>query len=219
MKSNNKNFENISLMKILCYGDSNTWGYNPKDSSRFDESKRWTGILKKIFSNAVIIENGLNGRSILNINTCSNPHCALLTLRDDIKEFIPLDVIIFFLGINDAASTENSLKEIAEGMRKLIDISTEMHIEKNFKAPEIIIISPPEIDKTSDEAIFMELEINKVSALTEIFRTIATEMDVYFLDISKTVKTSSIDPFHLDEDGHKELSLKLAAFLKKTIVK
>jgi lysophospholipase L1-like esterase len=45
---NNESTKN--LIKILCYGDSNTWGYNPKDSSRFDESKRWTGILKKILA-------------------------------------------------------------------------------------------------------------------------------------------------------------------------
>jgi hypothetical protein len=56
---------------------------------------------------------------------------------------------------------------------------------------------PSEIDKTSDEAIFMELEINKVSALTEIFRTIATEMDVIFWTYQKQLRPLQLIPFIL----------------------
>ena len=33
------------MKKIICYGDSNTFGYNPKDGSRFDENIRWTSDL------------------------------------------------------------------------------------------------------------------------------------------------------------------------------
>ena len=35
------------MKKIICYGDSNTFGYNPKDGSRFDENIRWTSLLQK----------------------------------------------------------------------------------------------------------------------------------------------------------------------------
>ena len=30
---------------ILCYGDSNTFGYNPKNGLRYPEEIRWTGRL------------------------------------------------------------------------------------------------------------------------------------------------------------------------------
>ena len=35
-------------MNILCFGDSNTHGYNPKDTTRFEKNIRWTGILQNL---------------------------------------------------------------------------------------------------------------------------------------------------------------------------
>ena len=34
-------------MNILCFGDSNTWGYKPDKTGRFDEKTRWTGLLQQ----------------------------------------------------------------------------------------------------------------------------------------------------------------------------
>ena len=34
------------MKKILCYGDSNTFGFNPTDLTRYNEDQRWSGILK-----------------------------------------------------------------------------------------------------------------------------------------------------------------------------
>lgn len=36
------------MKTILCYGDSNTYGYNPVDGSRWDKSIRWTGRLQEL---------------------------------------------------------------------------------------------------------------------------------------------------------------------------
>ena len=35
------------MKNILCFGDSNTYGYNPADGSRFPENVRWTGLLQE----------------------------------------------------------------------------------------------------------------------------------------------------------------------------
>ena len=35
------------MKTILCYGDSNTWGWNPISESRFDKDVRWPGILQQ----------------------------------------------------------------------------------------------------------------------------------------------------------------------------
>ena len=44
-------------MNILCFGDSNTYGYRPDGSGRFDADTRWTGLLqKKLGTNDRIIE-------------------------------------------------------------------------------------------------------------------------------------------------------------------
>jgi len=35
------------MKTILCYGDSNTWGYNPVSHERHDYENRWTSVLQK----------------------------------------------------------------------------------------------------------------------------------------------------------------------------
>ena len=53
------------MKNILCYGDSNTWGWIPgKPDCRHPYKKRWTGILqKKLGEDYRVIEAGLNGRT------------------------------------------------------------------------------------------------------------------------------------------------------------
>jgi lysophospholipase L1-like esterase len=53
------------MKRILCYGDSNTWGYNPVTQDRFDKHERWTGQLSQALgSNYDIIEEGSRRSSV-----------------------------------------------------------------------------------------------------------------------------------------------------------
>ena len=48
------------MKQILCYGDSNTYGFNPKSGSRFADDKRWTSLLAtQLKGKCEIIEEGL----------------------------------------------------------------------------------------------------------------------------------------------------------------
>ena len=45
--------------RILCFGDSNTYGANPQDLGRYDENTRFTGLLQqKLGPEYVVIEGG-----------------------------------------------------------------------------------------------------------------------------------------------------------------
>ena len=48
----------LGIMKtILCFGDSNTWGFRPDGIGRFEWEARWPGILQRELSGyARIIE-------------------------------------------------------------------------------------------------------------------------------------------------------------------
>ena len=50
--------------RLLCYGDSNTYGYDPRSylGGRYPESVRWTAILNSV--GWTLINRGENGRSI-----------------------------------------------------------------------------------------------------------------------------------------------------------
>ena len=52
------------LYQILCFGDSNTHGYNGETQGRFSWEQRWTGILaRRLGPEYRVIEEGLNGRT------------------------------------------------------------------------------------------------------------------------------------------------------------
>ena len=53
------------MQQVLCFGDSNTWGYNPENGERFPWGIRWTSILQQKLADKEIriIEEGLCGRT------------------------------------------------------------------------------------------------------------------------------------------------------------
>ena len=52
------------MYNILCFGDSNTWGYAPMENRRYTELERWTGLMAAALGDEFhVIEEGLNGRT------------------------------------------------------------------------------------------------------------------------------------------------------------
>lgn len=53
------------MKQILCFGDSNTWGYDGESGERLPFKVRWTGRLQKAYEgkDVRIIEEGLCGRT------------------------------------------------------------------------------------------------------------------------------------------------------------
>ena len=49
------------MKKILCYGDSNTYGFIPTNCARYSKDERWSGILSNLLApDFEILEEGLN---------------------------------------------------------------------------------------------------------------------------------------------------------------
>lgn len=53
------------MKTILCYGDSNTWGWNPATEDRYARDERWPGVLRRELGEGyLVIEEGLNGQAV-----------------------------------------------------------------------------------------------------------------------------------------------------------
>lgn len=100
------------MKHILCYGDSNTWGFQPGFGGRYPRQRRWTGVAEGLLGDGyVLLENGLNGRT----TDFDDPGAAL---SEWLKGFAyamvsqkPIDLLILMLGTNDLKFTT------AEGSR------------------------------------------------------------------------------------------------------
>ena len=105
-------------MNILCFGDSNTWGYKPDKSGRYDENIRWTGLLqKKLGSGYHIIEEGLCGRTTVFHDELREGRRGLDMIGVTVEMHDPLDLVIIMLGTNDCKSRYGaSASVIAKGL-------------------------------------------------------------------------------------------------------
>jgi len=113
-------------MRILCFGDSNTYGYDPRGffGDRYGAEDRWVDLLAKQTGHKCI-NAGANGREIPR-----NPYALRL-----LTEHAPVDIFLVMLGTNDLLQG-GSAKEAA----------TRMEIFLNPLLPhckQILLVVPP----------------------------------------------------------------------------
>ena len=94
----------ITNKRVLCYGDSITWGYNPADGLRMNDDQRWTGVLKNgLGEGYTVIEEGLNGRTTVWDDPLKGTYKnGLNYLVPCLASQRPLDFVVLLLGTNDS---------------------------------------------------------------------------------------------------------------------
>ena len=196
------------MKNILCFGDSNTWGYSPQDGSRFPPNVRWTGTLQKTLGAEYnIIEEGLNGRTTF-INEEGEDARPFRSGSDVFSMMLeshrPLDLVTIMLGTNDLKLEFNlSVEEIAQGVKELCEIvlNSEYLIDN---PPKLLLISPIHIGSTiqPDQEEFFEQAREKSYQFAEHYQRVAEELGIHFLDAAKIVSPSEGEGVHWDADQH-----------------
>ena len=173
------------MKNILCFGDSNTWGYEPLVARRYPTDVRWTGVLQKsLGSDYRVIEEGLNGRTTF-ISEDERP----LRSGSDVLPIIleshrPLDLAIIMLGTNDLKLEFNlTVAEIAQGAKTLCELVMNSEYLEDHP-PEILLISPTHIGHNilPEEKEFFVQARGKSLQFVEHFEKVAAELGVHFLD-------------------------------------
>ena len=107
-------------MNILCFGDSNTYGYKPDGTGRFDTDTRWTALLqKKLGADHRVIEEGLCGRTTVFQDDLREGRRGLDLIGITMEMHNPIVLLILMLGTNDCKSRYNaSAGTIAKGLHR-----------------------------------------------------------------------------------------------------
>jgi len=91
---------NPNATRVLCYGDSNTWGYMPAKATRYRLNQRWTGILQKSLRvKFEVIEEGLNSRTTDIDDPKRTGKNGSNYLVPCLGSHFPLDVVVLMLGM------------------------------------------------------------------------------------------------------------------------
>jgi len=212
-------YEGIKMKTILCFGDSNTWGYNPVSSGRYPRDKRWTGVLRNELGNEYeIIEEGLNGRTTVWEDPIEGDKNGKRQLPLCLESHKPLDLVILMLGTNDLKKRFSvSAFDIANSVGVLVDIVKKSMTGINSSSPKVLLIAPPPTAKLTDFAEMFEGADEKSKKFSEYYKRVAKEHDCEFFDASEIIVSSNLDGIHFEEIEHHKLGKAVANIVKKLL--
>lgn len=198
---------------VLCYGDSNTWGYIPEGIGRYDTTQRWTCILRSALGNDyIVIEEGLNGRTTVWDDPIELNKNGAAYLPPCLESHKPVDLVVMMLGTNDLKKRFSlSAFDVAAGVNRLVQIIRTSSCGPNGAAPRILLLSPPHIGTCPPmfDQMFEGAE-EKSHQLKNHYHQVAEQNSCDFFDVSDIVTASPADGIHLDEQAHRVLGESLA---------
>jgi lysophospholipase L1-like esterase len=205
------------MKRILCYGDSNTWGYDPVTLNRYDQDTRWTRILSKALGGDYeIIEEGLNGRTTVWEDPIEGYKNGQTYLIPCLESHRPLDLVTLMLGTNDLKKRFNlSAFDIAEGVRVLVSIIQRSNAGINGHPPQLLLMAPPPTTTLTEYAEMFEGAGEKSMKFSIYYERIAREMGYAFLDTSKVIVSSPLDGIHFEAGEHEKLGQAVAVRVKE----
>lgn len=204
---------------ILCYGDSNTWGYVPLSAARLERAERWPTLLQSNLGHGYhVIAEGLNGRTTAwdePFRPGRNGREAFLPI---LESHAPLALVIIMLGTNDLKHHLNvSAHESARGLSTLIKIAQKSETGINAKPPEVLVLAPPLFGELSELMAHHFDGGNEQSRhLSRHYRQVCADLGCSFFDTNAVVEVGA-DGIHLDAAGHRLLAEALAAEVRQLI--
>ncbi len=198
------------MKSILCYGDSITWGYNPKDATRFPPDQRWPGILQEeLGAQTRVIEEALNSRTVATDDFVRASRNGLAMLPPLLEFHAPLDVVVVMLGTNDCAPCYGlTAGEITFGCAGLIRAVKASLVGPGASQPKTVLVAPPLLGSLSPEMELFYGGGETVSRqLADAYRIVAQSLDCMFLDVALVTEASDIDGVHLDPPQQRKLAL------------
>lgn len=174
-------------MRILCFGDSNTYGYDPRGffGDRYGAEDRWVDLLANQTGHECI-NAGVNGREIPR-----NPY-ALRLLRDH----APVDLFLVMLGTNDLLQGANA-KETAARMEA-------------FLAPLLphcsllLLVSPVPMKRGA--WVPTDALVAESLRLAEEYKLLTEKLGIPFVDTRAWDIELTFDGVHFTEEGHRSFA-------------
>jgi lysophospholipase L1-like esterase len=204
------------MKTILCYGDSNTWGFNPATQARFPRNVRWPGVLRRELGDGYeIVEEGLCGRTTTSDDPIEPHRSGLAYLPPCIESHKPLHLVILMLGTNDLKLRFSlTAQDIARGAGCLIHAIKKSETGADGNPPAILLISPPPLAKLTELAEMFEGGTEKSARLARRFSEIAQLHECHFLDAGEVIQSSEKDGIHFEASEHQKLGIAVATRVK-----
>ncbi|MBD5085529.1 MAG: hypothetical protein HDT33_10900 [Clostridiales bacterium] len=176
--------------RIICYGDSNTYGYDPRSylGGRYPEAVRWTELLKA--EGWEVINQGENGRSIPKMDY--EIEMAVKAIRDS-----KADILAVMLGSNDLLQRPDLAAESCGGRMEKFLTAVLAETQANLK---ILLVAPPPMEAGAWVSDPGTIEASR--RLAGSYEVTAHRMGIAFVDAGIWGVGLTYDGVHFSEEGH-----------------
>lgn len=214
------------MKNILCFGDSNTWGFNPETQKRFALYERWPGVAQQILDSDPtgyrIIEEGLNGRTTVWQDPIEGYKSGLDYIVPCIETHKPLDLVVIMLGTNDIKKRFSlSAFDIARGASRLAEIVMKSNCGPEDHAPQVLLVSPTTIGDLSrsrfGEMFDYDNGTETSGRLAPHYREFAALLGCHYLDAAAIASPSPADALHFDLAGQKQIGQAMAVEIQRIV--
>lgn len=177
-------------MNVICFGDSNTYGYDPRDyfGGRYEADSRWVDILA-IETGWTVRNLGQTGREI---------PAAVPAFPAD------TDLLIVMLGTNDLLQGR-SPEQAAERLERFLS-------GISLNSNKILLIAPPPM--AMGEWVPSPRLIEESRTFAQLCQALAERLSIRFADAGKWDIPLAYDGVHFMEQGHKAFAAGLLEELK-----
>ena len=200
------------MKRILCFGDSNTYGTRP-NGGRFDGHTRWPMRLGELLgADYAVVEEGFGGRTTVFDDPVEGGYKSGADyLPPCLMSHNPLDLVIIMLGANDAKMRFNmTARTIAEGCMRLIRLTRLYGMDGQGSPPAVLLTAPPPIAEWVTDTTYAQVFGPNAAAVTRglpaEYSRYARLMRCEFLDAGQFAACSREDAIHLTAEGHLKLA-------------
>lgn len=191
--------------RILCFGDSNTYGYDPRTylGGLYPASVRWTALLKT--AGWEITNRGENGR-------CIPRRCQEVMALSQTVQRTDAEIVVIMLGSNDLLQQPTPSAEIcAERMEQLLTAL----LEEIPPSCKVLLVAPPPMKLG---AWVDDLRTQEESRrLAGCYKALAQRLGTYFAGAGLWNIELAFDGVHFSEMGHQAFAEGMQETLKQII--
>jgi lysophospholipase L1-like esterase len=202
-----------AVRTVVCYGDSNTWGYDASTGGRLDRSKRWPGVVQQELGDDVqVVEAGLNSRTTMyELDGYASSRSGLAVLPLVLETHAPVDVLVSFLGANDLFVRNVRAEDVAAGARAIVDSAVATSWGRDGGSPSIVIVVPPPFGPLrSDWAAECPRCVAESHRLGGAFAAALRGSAGTLLELDGVATPTALDGIHFDPDQHERIGRAVA---------
>lgn len=220
--------------RILAFGASNTWGFQPVDAKerilrRLPFSQRWTGVAQRALGpNYEIVEDALSGRtagmdrpSVASSQLPGSAYNGLTELPEALARNVPLDLVVLQLGTNDLMLDPNlSAEALCQRLVTLCDIikkfTLPIPLEGQAKPIKAMLMAPTTIGPMPNNPNWERAEATRKLALP-LLQAAGMEHGFSVFDGAEAVPTPGSDGLHFGVEAHRRLGVLAATTIRNAL--